>query len=251
MLTKNKIKLINSLVNKRNRESSGLFIVEGEKIVGELLKSSFEIEEIFCLSEWRKKNPEVDDVSVISEGELKKISVMSAPNQVLALVKIFKPKLNVNDLVDSLIIGLEDVQDPGNLGTIIRTADWFGINNIICSDKCADFFNPKVIQATMGAFCRSKVFYTNLTDFIFKMKKIDSNFNIYGTFMAGENIYQEKLGASGLVLFGNESIGLSKNLENMVNKKLFIPDYPMGNQSSSLNVAVASAIVCSEFRRRK
>lgn len=250
MLSKNKIKIINSLANKKNRDELGLFVVEGEKVVGELLSSFFQIEEIFCLPEWKQKNSKIKDAVEISKGELKKISAMSAPNQVLALVKIPKYNLDLNELASSLILGLEDIQDPGNLGTIVRTADWFGIEDIICSKKSVDIFNQKVIQATMGAFCRTRVHYVDLPEFIKKIKLVKKNFPIYGTFMKGENIYKEKLSQNGMILFGNESVGLSKEIEKFVNKKLFIPDYPSGNQSSSLNVATAVSIVCSEFRRR-
>lgn len=250
MLSKNKIKIINSLANKKFRDEFGLFVVEGEKIVGELLNSDFEIEEIYCLPEWKQKNPKAKNVVEISEGELKKISSMSAPNKVLALVKIHEYDLDYNELASSLILGLEDVQDPGNMGTIIRTADWFGIKDIICSKKCVDVFNPKTVQSTMGAFCRMRIHYGDLGEFIKKIKSAQKSFSTYGTFMKGENIYEEKLNQNGMILFGNESVGLSKEIEKIVDKKLFIPDYPAGNQSSSLNVAVATAIVCSEFRRR-
>jgi len=250
MLSKNKIKIINSLANKKFRDELGLFVVEGEKIVGELLNSDFEIEEIYCLPEWKQKNPKAKKVVEVNAGELKKISLFTAPNQVLALVKIPEYDLDYNELMGSLILGLQDVQDPGNLGTIIRTADWFGIKDIICSKKCVDCFNHKTIQATMGAFCRTRVHYVELLDFIKEIKQLKKDFLVYGTFMKGVNIYEEKLSQNGMVLFGNESAGLSKEIEKIVDKKLFIPDYPLGNQSSSLNVAVATAIVCSEFRRR-
>jgi len=250
MLSKNKIKIINSLVNKKFRDEFGLFVVEGEKIVSEILASNFKVEEIYCLPEWNKKNPKVKNVVEINESELKKISSMNAPNQVLALVKIPEYDLDYNELASSLILGLEDVQDPGNLGTIIRTADWFGIKDIICSKKCVDVFNPKTVQATMGAFCRTRLHYSELSEFIQKMKSAKKSFPIYGTFMKGENIYEEILSQNGMILFGNESVGLTKEIEKLVDKKLFIPDYPAGNQSSSLNVAVATAIICSEFRRR-
>lgn len=250
MLSKNKIKTINSLTSKKHRDELGLFVAEGEKIVGELLNSPFQIEEIFCLPEWKQKNPKAKNVIEISEGELKKISSMSAPNKVLALVKIPEYDLDYDGLAGSLILGLEDVQDPGNLGTIVRTADWFGIKDIICSKKSVDIYNSKTIQATMGAFCRARVHYVDLMEFIKKIKKLKKDFMIYGTFMKGANIYEEKLNKNGMILFGNESSGLSRQIEDVVDKKLFIPDYPTSNQSSSLNVAVASAIVCSEFRRR-
>ncbi|PJA09889.1 MAG: RNA methyltransferase, partial [Flavobacteriales bacterium CG_4_10_14_0_2_um_filter_32_8] len=186
MLSANQKKFVNSLKQKKFRNQHNCFVVEGFKMVEELLLSNFETETIFALSDWATHHPNLK-VEVISENELNSISSLITPNKVIAIVKQ-KEKI-ISDLSQSLSIVLDDIQDPGNFGTIIRTADWFGITNIICSENCVDVYNPKVIQATMGSLFRANVFYTNLTTFFSK----NQNLTVYGALLNGENVSQKKL----------------------------------------------------------
>lgn len=250
MLSKNTIKFINSLQRKKNRNINNLFIVEGEKMVKELINSELEIDKIFFTKHWEENiNQENLIAEIITENELKKISSLKTPNNALAIVKIPDYKIDINEIKNELSIVLDDLQDPGNLGTIIRTADWFGIKNIICSQNSADVYNPKVVQATMGAIARVKVHYVDIEEFLANSHFSD-NFKIYGTFLNGNNLNETKLNDKGLIIMGNESQGISKNIERFVTEKLFIPNYPANwKTSESLNVSTATAIVCYEFRR--
>jgi len=240
MLSANQKKFVNSLKQKKFRNQHNCFIVEGFKMVEELLLSNFETETIFALSDWATHHPNLK-VEVISENELNSISSLITPNKVIAIVKQ-KEKI-ISDLSQSLSIVLDDIQDPGNFGTIIRTADWFGITNIICSENCVDVYNPKVIQATMGSLFRANVFYTNLTTFFSK----NQNLTVYGALLNGENVSQKKLKSKGsILLMGNESKGISKNLIPFVTEKITIPKF---GKAESLNVATATAILCFECKR--
>jgi TrmH family RNA methyltransferase len=186
---------------------------------------------------------------IISENEMKHISFLKTPSAAFVVVKIPNKKINISQIGNSLNIVLDGVQDPGNLGTIIRLCDWFGIQNVICSPKTADCFSPKTVQATMGAICRTNVFYVELDDFF---DNIDGNINVYGTFLEGENIYSTKLSSKGLIIMGSEGKGISPEIEKHVNRKLCIPCFSDNDaKPESLNVSVATAIVCSEFKRRK
>jgi len=250
MLSKNTIKFINSLQRKKNRNINKLFIVEGDKMVKEIINSELEIEKIFFTEHWEENISKYNLSSeIITENELKKISSLKTPNNALAIVKIPDYELDTNGIKNELSIVLDDLQDPGNLGTIIRTADWFGIKNIICSQNSADVYNPKVVQATMGAIARVKVHYVDIQTFLSNSHFVD-DFKIYGTFLNGKNMNETKLSDKGLIIMGNESKGISKNIERFVNEKLFIPNYPSNCKTSeSLNVSTATAIVCYEFRR--
>ena len=254
MLSKNKIKFINSIKKKKYRDQYNSFFVEGEKLVDELIKSNFEITELFATNEWIEKNSESTfnqfNISQITNDELSKISALSTPNKVMAVTSMPEYTYNKNQIKESLSILLDDIKDPGNLGTIIRIADWFGIENIFCTPESVDLYNPKVVQATMGAIFRVKVHYVDFKNLLQDFKDI-SNFNIYGTFLEGDNIYKENLPKNGFIIMGNESHGISDHWKPFINKKLFIPSYPMDAQTSeSLNISIATAIVCSEFRRR-
>ncbi|MBE9469162.1 MAG: RNA methyltransferase [Bacteroidetes bacterium] len=252
MLSKNTIKFINSLQKKKNRNINKLFIVEGDKIVKEIIKSELEIDKIFFTKHW-EENIIKNNLSteIVNENELKKISSLKTPNNALAIVKMPNYKIDKNEIENELSIVLDDLQDPGNLGTIIRTADWFGIKNIICSQNSADVYNPKVVQATMGAIARVKVHYVDIEKYLSNSNFAD-DFKIYGTFLNGKNMNETKLSDKGLIIMGNESQGISKNIERFVNEKLFIPNYPSNSKTSeSLNVSTATAIVCYEFRRGK
>ena len=240
MLSANQKKFVNSLKQKKFRNQHNCFVVEGFKMVEELLLSNFETETIFALSDWATHHLNLK-VEVISENELNSISSLITPNKVIAIVKQ-KEKI-ISDLSQSLSIVLDDIQDPGNFGTIIRTADWFGITNIICSENCVDVYNPKVIQATMGSLFRANVFYTNLTTFFSK----NQNLTVYGALLNGENVSQKKLKSKGsILLMGNESKGISKNLIPFVTEKITIPKF---GKAESLNVATATAILCFECKR--
>jgi len=254
MLSKNKTKFINSIKKKKYRELYHCFFAEGEKLVDELLRSKIQITDILSTSEWLEKNkqniPSEIEISEITDAELKKISSLSTPNKVLAIAK--QPELCYKnyEIQNDLSIVLDNINDPGNLGTIIRIADWFGIKNIFCSKESVDSYNPKVVQASMGALYRVKIHYVDLDLFLPQFSEIE-NFKIFGTFLEGENIYNVKLCNNGFIIMGSESHGISDYIKPHVNKKLFIPNFPGDIKTSeSLNISVATAIICSEFRRR-
>ena len=240
MLTKNQIKLITSLSQKKFRNQHQLFVVEGKKGVQEFLNSAFELHQIFTTSD--DLNVESDRFSLISESELKKISNLKTPNVVLALFKI--PKAQAIDH-SKLIVALYDVRDPGNLGTIIRLCDWFGISHLVCSEATVDCFNPKVVQATMGSLTRVHVDYLHLETFL---KTTDAP--KYGAYMEGENIYTHILPQNGILVMGNEANGISFEIEALIDKKISIPRFGNLQNTESLNVATATAILLSEFKRR-
>ncbi|MCB2196825.1 MAG: RNA methyltransferase [Bacteroidetes bacterium] len=256
MLSKNKIKFINSIKKKKYREIYHCFFVEGEKMVDELLHSEIEITEIFATPAWLEQNKQVDrikkqiDINETTEGELKKISALSTPNKVLAIAKQPSYTYTLNTIESELSLFLDNINDPGNLGTILRIADWFGIKHIFCSQESVDLYNPKVVQSTMGAIFRVKVHYVNAKEFLTEANKL-KDYKIYGTFLEGGNIYNEQLSKWGLVIMGSESHGIADEIKPYVHKKLFIPNYPPDRKTSeSLNISVATSIICSEFRRR-
>lgn len=251
MLSKNKIKLIHSLDLKKNRSAEGLFVAEGKKIIFDLLGSEIIPFEIFCTAELANELTGIDDrlISVTGKNELEKISSLKSTPDIIALFKIPLITLQWDDLMNDLTLVLDSIQDPGNLGTIIRTADWFGIKNIICSEDTADVYNPKTVQSTMGAIARVKVHYLSLKEFLSSAKEY--NLRVYGTFMEGENIYKTDLSSNGIVIMGNEGKGISREIESFINQKVSIPYYPESAKSSeSLNVSIAASIICAEFRRR-
>ncbi len=240
MITRAEILDIKSLATKQGREEMGAFIAEGEKLVGEIRNSSLRIRRIL------QTKPIFSEGEIISEKDMERISQLKTANSVLAVVEL--PSCNLADVkpAKNLVLALDRVQNPGNLGTIIRLADWFGISDIVCSEDTADCFNPKVVQATMGAILRVRVHYTNLAQWLSKQ-----NTTIYGTFLEGENIYSAQLGTTGVIVMGNEGQGISAEVAETVSHKLLIPPYPADRcGSESLNVAIATAVICSEFRRR-
>src|SRR3989304_8063788 len=203
MLSKINIKFIKSLRLKKYREINKKFIVEGDKITRELIHSNIETEIIFALQTWAKKNinPKIaNKIRIINEAELKKISALKTPNQVLAIAKI-PENYTDNNLENALCLVLEDIQDPGNFGTIIRTADWFGIKSIFCSENTVDLFNEKVIQSSMGSVFRINIVYMDIIDLIEKNK---NKIPVFGTFTTGDNIFNLNLPPKGLIVFGNE-----------------------------------------------
>ena len=249
MLSKNQIKYIQSLSRKKGRSESGCFLAEGNKLVEDTLQA-FDCRMLVATPEWWAQHPTVQaDVYIeVTRDEISRASQLSTPQEVLAVYAIPHYTLNEATLASQLSLVLDTVQDPGNLGTIIRIADWFGIRHIICSPETADVFNPKVVQATMGALARVEVHYTPLLDFLARMSK---EIPIYGTFLDGNNIYAKELTHNGLIVMGNEGNGISDALKPYVTQRLYIPSFPPeATTSESLNVAVATAITCAEFRRR-
>jgi RNA methyltransferase, TrmH family len=240
MVSKNQIKLITSLEHKKFRQKNKLFIAEGVKVIQELLLSNFELEHLYVtepiFEELNEKH-----ITIISESDLKKISCLSTPNNCLAVFKI----PNENPIVESgLILALDDIRDPGNFGTIIRLCDWFGISQIICSEQTVDLYNPKVVQATMGSLARVNVSYVNLVDYLSKTQQ-----TVFGTFMNGENVYKENLPSEGILVLGNEANGISKEVEKNITIRLSIPRFGTTKKTESLNVATATAVFLSEFKR--
>ncbi len=245
-LSKNKIKLIKSLSKKKYRDIEQKFVCEGEKIVELLIKSEYSISEIFVTDKYlNKNNLKTKNLTQISEKNLKKISCLKTPQQIVAIAQI--PTINIDKInfYNKLTIILDKIRDPGNLGTIIRIADWFGYKNIICSSDSVDAYNPKVVQATMGSIFNINIFYLNLSDFIKKY-----NLPIYGTFLNGKNIYKSNLSKNGFIILGNESNGISKNIEKNITHKISIPSFNKTKYAESLNIASATAIICSEFKRK-
>ena len=236
MITKNQIKFIKSLSLKKNRQKEQLFIAEGEKIVAELLNSNFEFHEIFATKEWILKNSDVRAIKV-NNSELDRISNLKSVNNVLAIVKIKKGNLSVTD---GLTLVLDDINDPGNLGTIIRMSDWFGVKQLVCSKSTVDCFNPKVVQSAMGSLFRVPIIYTDLEEYI---TKVDTP--IYGAFMDGENVRNVKVPESVHLIMGNEANGITEEINNLITDKVAIKN--IGNSAESLNVAVATSILLHEF----
>ncbi len=240
MVSKNQIKLITSLQQKKYRQIHQLFIAEGVKVIQELVNSNFVLEQLF-VTESIFDTIAPSKKELISESDLKKISCLSTPNNCLALFQIPNKK-HTSD--SGLIVALDDIRDPGNLGTIIRLCDWFGVEQIICSEETVDVYNPKVVQATMGSISRVTISYLDLENYITKI-----NLPVFGTFMDGKNVYNENLPKEGVLILGNEANGISEKLEKLVTKKLAIPRFGHLQQTESLNVATATAIFLSEFKR--
>jgi TrmH family RNA methyltransferase len=251
MLSKNKIKYIHSLSRKKVRDETGLFIAEGEKIIAELIQSGFNFELLVLTKDRIDAFPELHCERLVSTSdEIKKISLLTTPTPIVAVCQ--QPNYLIHSISahNDLTIALDNIQDPGNLGTIIRMASWFGIVKIVCSENSVDCYNPKVIQATMGAIAHVNVYYTNLTCFLKHSK--EQGREIYGTFMEGESIYKTTLKENGIIVMGNEGKGISDEIENEITKKITIPSFSNGKYTTeSLNVSIAASIVCSEFRRRR
>ncbi|MCX7547982.1 RNA methyltransferase [Xanthomarina sp. F1114] len=238
MLSKNQIKSISSLKQKKYRLQQGLFVAEGVKTINELIGSHFKLKQLYTTESFKI---DANLETLISENELKKISFLSTPNTALAVFYIPEIK-TVNN--DNLIVALDNVRDPGNLGTIIRLCDWFGITDLICNLETVDCFNPKVVQATMGSITRVNITYLDLTEFLEQ-----SNLEIFGAFMDGENIYEKNLPKKGILVLGNEANGVSEENEKLISTKISIPRFGQLQATESLNVATATAILLSEFRR--
>lgn len=240
MVSKNQIKRITGLHQKKFRNEQQLFIAEGFKVIQELFHSHYEIQEFYSTDATLQLNNEVRP-EIISETDLKKISCLKTPNTCLA---VFKITASQPIKYEGLTLVLDDIRDPGNLGTIIRLCDWFGIEQLVCSEETADVYNPKVIQATMGSIGRVNVFYTSLESFL---KKTDKP--IYGAFMDGDVVYETELPSNAVLIMGNEANGVSATVEALIQKKISIPRFGKLQKTESLNVATATAILLSEFRR--
>lgn len=242
MVSKAQIKNIRLLHQKKHRDELGLFIAEGPKIVNDLLDSPYNAKEIFAVKEFQPAGR--TKTTLVSQSELEQISCLSAPNQVLGIFEI-PPGTDSSfpDLKDlkELVIALDDIRDPGNLGSILRVADWFGIKYVLCSESCVDLYNPKVVQATMGSMARVQVRYVDLAGLLKGYP------HVYGAVLNGKNIYREKLPRAGVILIGNEAKGISEALLKHVSVKISIPGFSKG--ADSLNAAIATAVICSEFRR--
>jgi RNA methyltransferase, TrmH family len=248
MISKNKMKYLRSLEHKKIRRTEDVFVAEGPKIVNDLLQLTNAIQ-IIATNEWLTKNDVYEaEIIEVTDEELSKVSFLQHPQHVIGIFPIPHPSLQLSTLNQKLCIALDGVQDPGNIGTIIRLADWFGITDIICSLDTADVFNPKVVQATMGSIARINIYYEDLTSIL---NSLPSDTPVYGTLLDGNNIYNEQLSDHGIIIMGNEGNGISKEIKEKINKKLLIPNYPPErNTADSLNVAIATAIICAEFRRR-
>ncbi len=239
MLSKNQIKFITKLGQKKHRLQERLFVVEGIKMIKELLASPLELYQLYTTT---SLNSDAKNEVLISEKELKSISFLKTPNTALA---IFKMPENQPLTSNGLIVALDDVRDPGNLGTIIRLCDWFGVKDLVCSQQTVDCYNPKVLQATMGSITRVNISYVDLNVFL-----KEATLPIYGAFMDGTTVYEATLPEQGILIMGNEANGISSSLETVINKRISIPRFGPVKATESLNVATATAVLLSEFRRR-
>lgn len=250
MLSKAQLKLIKSLEHKKYRKETGLFVAEGGKTIGDLIACDIPCKLIIATREWLAGHniPHNVEITEVSNEDMKRASFLRTPQGVLAVFHYPSEEHDNSHPTRTLCLALDGIQDPGNMGTIIRIADWFGIEHIYCSPGCVDAFSPKTIQATMGAIGRVKIHTTDLPTLIDSLK---GKAPVYGTFLNGENIYKCNLQRHGLVIMGNEGNGISNDCEKRITDRLFIPNYPAERSTSeSLNVSTATAIICSEFRRR-
>jgi len=255
LLSSNQVKHINSLKQKKFREIYRQFLAEGSKLVKEILESQYKVLNVYAIADWLKQNEDIllsNQVSFVevSLGEMERITALSSPSPALAVAEI--PEMTgPPTLINDLVLALDDIRDPGNLGTIIRIADWFGIKTIICSESSVDLYNPKVMQATMGSAFRINIFYTDLKKFL---SSLSPEVKIYGTFAQGDSIYSTPLEKQGIIIIGNESSGISNEISLKVTDRISIPAYIKDSRhtdhAESLNASIATAIICSEFRRR-
>ena len=247
-LSKAKASILNSLSIKKYREEHGMFLVEGFKIIDEVMNAGMKIKMLVGLPESIEKIGIDNNLKFETDQRtMEKLSNFNTASSIMAAVEIPQKHLYIEDLSDSLSMAIDTVQDPGNFGTIIRICDWFGIRNIICSKGSTDLYNPKVVQATMGAFTRVNIFYEDLPSFLNSYRKI-TGLDCFGTFLEGDNIYAQSLPQNGLIVMGNEGNGISCEVEAQITRKLFIPPFH-DKHVESLNISMAAAIVCNEFRR--
>ena len=241
MIGKSQIKHVSSLHHKKFRREYGQFIAEGAKVIRELLSSEFVLHELYSTG---GKDSLFDgyDVTLVSDGDLRKMSALTTPAGCLA---VFEIPREIEPDFKGLTVALDDIRDPGNLGTIIRICDWFGVEQIVCSPESVDVYNPKVVQATMGSLARVRVTYAGLASVVKRSPAV------YGAFMDGTNIYETKFQPDSIVVFGNESNGITDEVSKLVSERISIPRFGVHQKTESLNVATAAAIILSEFRRRE
>jgi len=240
MLSKNQLKFIRSLKKKKFRQTHQLFLAEGIKVVEELISSSIKVHQLYATESY-SNSLKSDDIQLISEKELRLVSDFSSPNQILGIFEIPASK----DLVQQgITLVLDEINDPGNLGTIIRLCDWFGVSQLICSENTVDCYNQKVVQSSMGSLARVSVNYVDIVAYLTNEKR-----TVYGTFLKGENIYTSKLEKNAVIVLGNEANGISSEIEQLVHKKITIPQFGEQQNTESLNVAMSTAITLSEFKR--
>ena len=246
-ISKSEVKLINALKTSHGRKKHGVFLVEGPKMIEELLQSNYDLKLLIATDEWYDENKELVKPHlsrVVKSKDLERVSQLSTANQVLAVVHSpIDTELNLPK--DELILVLDTIQDPGNLGTIIRTADWFGINTILCSKETTDAYSPKVVQSSMGSVFRKNIYYTDLT------KVLSANphqLPIYGSLLQGENIYKLTLKKKGFIVIGNESKGISTEIQKLITQAIYIPQ-ANNSKAESLNASIASGIILSIFSK--
>ncbi len=245
MISKNQQKLIRQLDKKKIRQREGLFVAEGPKVVGDLIRAGIVPTALFATGDFNIHTKDFPRcVNEVTSEELQRVSFLQHPQQVLGLFPLPEPVVEAPQQ-GQLYLTLDGVQDPGNLGTIIRLADWFGISTIYCSQDTADAWAPKVVQATMGSIARVKVVYTDIAVLL-----DSTTLPVYGTLLDGNDIYHEKLTKDGIIVMGNEGNGISEAIRQKITRRLLIPTFSRGDTAESLNVAIATAITCSEFRRR-
>ncbi len=252
MLSKNQLKLVRALELKKNRKREGLFVAEGPKVVGDLIRAGYKPHTIFSTTERQ-------DAQIVTPEELHRLSFLQHPQEVLAVLHIpqaqqYKAEMPEGEdstlpqpVSDKLALALDGVQDPGNVGTIIRIADWFGIDTIYCSPDTADVYSPKVVQATMGSLAHVNITYCDLFEQLSR-----ATCPVYGTLLDGQDIYGQTLTPNGIIVMGNEGNGISEKIRGTVTRRLLIPNFHQAGQETaeSLNVAIATAITCAEFRRQ-
>ncbi len=252
MISKSQIKFIHSLKQKKYREQHRCFVAEGSKLVLELTESYFSFRQIYAVEEWLRENPIIKDIPVeeVKPVEMERITGLSSPSPVLAVVEMPSENLESTSWGENLTLILDGIQDPGNLGTMIRIADWFGIAQLICSPGSVNLYNPKVVQATMGSITRVRVNYTELPEFL---ASLEQKVPVYGMVLEGENLFHAETTANGFIVIGSEAHGISEAVSEFITHKLFIPYFPTTREyhAESLNAAAATGIVCAEFRRKQ
>ena len=256
MISKNKLKYLHSLEAKKGRDAENVFVAEGPKVVGDIMaRHPDKLQKLIATGTWLNSHRNAIpancgcEIIEVTQEELAKASFLCSPQQVMAVFGKLGGSVDRQTLSESLSLLIDGVQDPGNLGTIIRVADWFGIENIFCSHSTVDVFNPKVVQSTMGSIARVNVSYCDIEELIVSMPE---GFPVYGTLLEGDNMYSKRLSPHGFIVMGNEGKGLTDTVRGMVTEALRIPSFPASRETAdSLNVAIATAIVCAEFRRRQ
>jgi TrmH family RNA methyltransferase len=254
MISKSKTNYVISLRKKKIRNEEGMFVIEGDKIVRDFLAAGLRLSSLLAVEDFLNDIPQeakklASEIIKVTPDELNKLSSLTTPHNALAVLSMFRHEMNRNDIRRELSVALDFVQDPGNFGTIIRSAAWFGIRNIICSNDCVDMYNPKVIQASMGAILHVKIFYTDLKKFLEEAN--EEKIKVFGAVVDGEPVYSHELGSKGIILLGNESKGISGDLQKLITDRITIPRFNNARFGiDSLNVSMAASIIISEFRRR-